>query len=119
MTECKTKDYNLYRIKKTCLQYIPNIVFKCNINKYKLLEVIQFTLTKKSYFNIFGFNKINSEIWGKKFCRNICIFYFTLNIDYYEIDYSIMTINFFIANNKEIDNFINIINNILILNKYK
>lgn len=81
---------------------IPNISICCDIDKSKLLNIIQFTFTQKGYFSVFGYNTNNEEFWGKKYIKNEFILHFTLTIKSTDYENSNIIINPIIGSDEEI-----------------
>jgi hypothetical protein len=104
---------------KTAFYYIPEMLFKCNINKDKLIDIIKITFTEKGRFNAFGFNKSTQEFWAKKFVNNKFLLHFTLNINYCDLDSSNIVINLLVADDKELTNLLSIVESIIFLYQTK
>jgi len=100
---------------KSAFYYIPEMLFKCNINKDKLIDIIKDTFTEKGRFNAFGFNKSTEQFWGKKFVNNKFLLHFTLNIKYCDLNTSNIVINLIVADDKELTKLLSIVENIIIL----
>jgi hypothetical protein len=99
--------------------YIPELLFKCNINKDKLVDIIKLTFAEKGCFNAFGFNKSKEEFWAKKFIKNKFLLHFTLNVKYCDLNTSNIVINLFVADNKELTKLLSIVESIIILYQTK
>ena len=104
---------------KSQFYYIPEMLFKCNINKDKLEDIIKLTFTEKGCFNAFGFNKSTQEFWAKKFINNKFLLHFTLNVIYCDINSSNIVINLLVADNKELTKLLTIVESIIILYQTK
>lgn len=102
---------------KVAFKYIPELIFKCNINKNKLLDIIKNTFTEKGRFNAFGFNKSTQEFWAKKFIKDKFLLHLTINVVYCDLQSSNIVVTFLVANNAEVQNLLSIIKNIIILHQ--
>jgi hypothetical protein len=100
---------------KHAVYYIPEMMFKCNINRDKLIEIIKFTFTEKGRYNAFGFNKTTEEFWAKKIIKDKFLLHFTLNVKYRSSDTSDIIINLFVADDKELTKLLSIVESIIIL----
>ena len=117
MTACyKPISFNnsSYREKKT-FDYIDELCFKFKINSNKLLDIIRFTFTKKGEYTAFGFNTKTKEFWAKKIKKNKCLLYFTLTINYFDLETSNIIITPIVSDEKELSNLFTSITNILFL----
>ena len=61
-------------------KFISEITISCDINKNRLIQLIQFSFRNKGDFNVFGYNSKTDEYWAKKIVKNDIILYFTLTI---------------------------------------
>ena len=96
---------------------IPNISICCDIDKSKLLDIIQFTFTQKGYLSVFGYNTNTEEFWAKKFIKNEFLLHFTLTIKSNGYENSNIIINPIIGSDKEIKNVVSDIKEMI--NLYK
>jgi hypothetical protein len=104
---------------KTAFYYIPEMLFKCNINKDKLIDIIKVTFAEKCKFNAFGFNKSTEQFWAKKFSNNKFMLHFTLNIIYSDLYTSSIVINLLIADDTEVTNLLSVVESIIIMYQSK
>jgi len=100
---------------KVDFKYIPELCLNCNISKNKLLDIIKITFTEKARFSAFGFNKSTEEFWAKKFVKDKFLLHFTINIIHRDLHSSNIIITFLVADNKEVENLLSIVKNIIIL----
>ena len=111
--------FNSKMREKSAFYYTPEMLFKCNINKDKLIDIIKDTFTEKGRFNAFGFNKSTEQFWAKKFVNNKFLLHFTLNIKYCDIDSSSIVINLLVADDKELTKLLSIVESIIIMYQTK
>ena len=83
-------------------RYIQPITIICNINCLILNDLVFNILANDCDLNIYGFNRINGEYWGKKSEKSVTKMHFTLTI--YKKDYitSYITISPIVGNESEI-----------------
>ena len=98
---------------KLKFQYIQDIVIKCNINRHILLDIIQFTFAEKCKLTSFGFNARSEEFCAKKFTNNKFLLHFTIKIESYDYNSSIIKITPFVGDINELSKIINIIKEII------
>jgi len=87
-------------------KFISEITISCDINKNRLIQLIQFSFRNKGDFNVFGYNSKTDEYWAKKIVKNDIILYFTLTIkpnSYLNTD---IIINQIIGKNNEMQKFV-------------
>ena len=96
---------------------IPNISIYCDIDKSKLLDIIQFTFKQKGDFSVFGYNTNTEEFWAKKFIKNEFLLHFTLIIKSKDYENSNIIIKPIIGSDKEIKNLVSDIKEMI--NLYK
>jgi len=111
--------FNSKMREKSAFYYTPEMLFKCNINKDKLIDIIKDTFTEKGRFNAFGFNKSTEQFWAKKFVNNKFLLHFTLNIKYCDLDSSSIVINLLVADDKELTKLLSIVESIIIMYQTK
>jgi hypothetical protein len=99
--------------------YIPEMLFKCNINKDKLIDIIKVTFAEKCKFSAFGFNKSREQFWAKKFSNNKFMLHFTLNIIYSDLYTSNIVINLLIADDTEVTKLLSVVESIIIMHQSK
>jgi len=59
--------------------FIHNV--NCNINEKTFAENIHMIFVSGCGLDVYGFDSINREYWGKKITKNRCVFHFTLSIN--------------------------------------
>jgi len=87
-------------------KFTSEITISCDINKNRLIQLIQFSFRNKGDFNVFGYNSKTDEYWAKKIVKNDIILYFTLTIkpnSYLNTD---IIINQIIGKNNEMQKFV-------------
>ena len=94
-----SRDILRYRI-------IPKISIFCDIDKNKLSDIIQFTLTQKGDFSVIGYNTHSEEFWAKKIVKDEFLLHFTLNIKREGYEKSNIIVHLIIGNDKEIKNLV-------------
>ena len=111
----KPIEFNSKMREKAAFCYTPEMLFKCNINKDKLIDIIRDTFTEKGRFNAFGFNKSTEQFWAKKFSNNKFMLHFTLNIIYIDLYTSSIVINLLIADDTEVTKLLSVVESIIIM----
>jgi hypothetical protein len=53
----------------------------CNITEAKFENNIHLIFTRGCGVDVFGFNSITGQFWGKTMVKNNCVFHFTLIVD--------------------------------------
>jgi hypothetical protein len=96
---------------------ISKITICCDIDKNKLIDIIQFTFSQKSDLTVFGYNSKSQEFWAKKIIKNEFMLHVTLNIKSINSDNSKIIVTPIIGNDKEIKKLIIIITEMISLYK--
>jgi len=78
----------------------------CNITEAKFESNIHLIFTRGCGIDVFGFNSITGEFWGKQMVKNSCVFHFTLIVDDINDKESTIKITQHIGNNETIAQFI-------------
>ena len=111
MTACLVP-FSLKKISpRDALRYriIPKISICCDIDKNKLSDIIQLTLTQKGDFSVIGYNTHSEEFWAKKIVKDEFLLHFTLNIKTEGYEQSNIIVKPIIGNDKEIKNLVSYI----------
>jgi len=98
----KTKTYNRY----VRARFTSEFTIACNINKNRLIQLIQFSFRNKGDLNVFGYNSKTDEYWAKKIVKNDIMLYFTLTIKPNSHLNSDIIINQIIGKNNEMQKFV-------------
>ena len=53
----------------------------CNITEAQFENNIHLIFTRGCGVDVFGFNSLTGEFWGKQMTKNNCVFHFTLTVD--------------------------------------
>lgn len=85
---------------------ISKISICCDINKNKLIDIIQFIFSQKSDLSVFGYNTKSQEFWAKKIIKNEFLLHVTLSIKSNASENSNIIVTPIIGNDKEIKNLI-------------
>lgn len=88
------------------IKFVSEITISCNINKNKLMQLIQFSFRDKGDLTVFGYNSTKDEYWAKKIVKNEIILYFTLTIKSNSYVSSDIIINQIIGKNNEMLKFV-------------
>ena len=78
----------------------------CNITEAKFEKNIRLIFTRGCGVDVFGFDSITGQFWGKKMEKNSCVFHFTLVVDDINAMESTIKITQHIGNNETIAKFI-------------
>lgn len=68
--------------KAEVFKYSPNIVLEYNINKTKLINIIEKKLISHKNFTAVGYSPITEEFWAKTIKNNEFVLYFTMTIEH-------------------------------------
>jgi hypothetical protein len=93
MSSSKTRSLSYVHKKDSIIFYnIQEMYVTCNIDKNILFDIIKYTF---SYYklSVFGFNKKTDEFWAKKIVKDKNVLYFTINIKYYDCNFSYFILN--------------------------
>lgn len=77
----------------------------CNITEAKFEKNIGLIFTRGCGVDVFGFNSLTGQFWGKKMEKNTCVFHFTLVVDDINNKESSIKITQHIGNNETIAKF--------------
>jgi hypothetical protein len=77
----------------------------CNITEAKFENNIHLIFTRGCGVDVFGFNSITGQFWGKKMVKNHCVFHFTLTVDDINDKESTIKITQHVGNNETIAKF--------------
>jgi len=91
--------------------HIPELLINCSINKFLLLDVIKFTFLQYCHFSVFGYNNQTDEFWAKKIINNKYLLYFTLKINYCDLNSSNIIIFPLVGDQLEFKNLLSLIQN--------
>ena len=94
---------------------ISKISISCDIDKNKLIDIIQFIFSQKSDLSVFGYNTRSQEFWGKKIIKNEFLLHVTLSIKSVSSEKSNIIVTPIIGNDKEIKNIVLIIKEMICL----
>ena len=83
---------------------IPKISICCDIDKNKLSDIIQSSLTQKGDLSVFGYNTHCDEFWAKKIIKDEFLLHFTLTVKSIGYENSNIIITPIVGNDKEIKN---------------
>jgi hypothetical protein len=92
---------------------ISKISICCDIDKNKLVDIIQFIFSQKSDLSVFGYNSKSQEFWAKKIIKNEFLLHVTLSIKSVSSEKSNIIVTPIIGNDKEIKKIILIITEML------
>ena len=102
---------------KIFYKYIPNIKIYCNINKNKLIDIINYTFLKCCNLSVFGYNNRTGEFWAKKFKNTYYLLHFTLALKSIDNNNSFIVISPLVGDDNEIVKLVSNINQIISLYK--
>ena len=77
----------------------------CNITEAKFENNIHLIFTRGCGVDVFGFNTLTGQFWGKKMEKNSCVFHFTLVVDDINDTESNIQITQHVGNNETIAKF--------------
>jgi hypothetical protein len=89
-------------MKKKSFRYIQPITIICKIGKEELSDLIKNILVNNCELDVYGFNRITDEYWGKKIEKTVNKLHFNLSIYKKEYYSSYITITPFVGTNIEI-----------------
>ena len=84
-------------------QFTTSVI--CNITEAKFENNIHLIFTKGCGVDVFGFNSLTGQFWGKKMVKNICVFHVTLVVDGINDKESTIKITQHVGNNETIAKF--------------
>jgi hypothetical protein len=84
-------------------QFTTSVI--CNITEAKFENNIHLIFTRGCGVDVFGFNSITGQFWGKKMVKNNCVFHFTLVVDDINDKESTIKITQHVGNNETIAKF--------------
>jgi hypothetical protein len=77
----------------------------CKITEAKFENNIHLIFTRGCGVDVFGFNSLTGQFWGKKMEKNSCVFHFTLVVDDINDKESTIKITQHVGNNETIAQF--------------
>jgi hypothetical protein len=77
----------------------------CNITETKFENNIHLIFTRGCGIDVFGFNSLTGQFWGKQMVKNTCVFHFTLILDDINDKESNIQITQHIGNNETLSQF--------------
>ena len=77
----------------------------CKITEEQFENNIHLIFTKGCGVDVFGFNSLTGQFWGKKMVKNQCVFHFTLVVDGIDNKDSTIQITQLVGNNESIATF--------------
>ena len=82
--------------------YVTPTIFTIGINSINLSEIILKIFEEVSEFNVFGYNKLLNELWGKKMIKSKSNLHITLSISKINFSSSCIKIYPILGSQKEI-----------------
>jgi len=97
---------------KVAHYYRHPICIVSKINKHKIVDILDIFLKNYINLSVFGYNRKETEFWGKIICKNVCLFHFTLKINMCNNNYSTIIITHLNGDDNEFKKFALIITNL-------
>ncbi len=97
---------NLTRSHRFKYRFLSKISIHCEIDKNKLYDIIQFSLSQKGDLSVFGYNTTCQEFWAKKIIKDDFLLHFTLSINSLGYESSNIIVTPILGSDKEIKNLV-------------